>query len=171
MLLLVARCASAQEPLSFRTLSLTPPAVSQANRLREVRARWPPGIEIGPTGSLAKAGATPRMLVVADEARTGTVRRERQPQLSEDQLVIVQRGADGRALDWIHVPDPRLVRAEVPGADGRLTGAIVYRADAELLVTLTHLPDAVTLSVYHPRWNGTEFLLDPVGELRLPRAR
>jgi hypothetical protein len=168
-LLLVARCASAQEPLSFRKLSdSTPRAVSPTNRVRELRITWSPPPAPTP-GSQAKAA--PRMVVVSETSVTGVVRRERQPQLSEDQLVIVQRASDGRALDWVTAPDPRLIRAEVPGADGRLTGRIVHVADTELLVAVTQLAATVSLSVYQPRWTGTEFLLDLVGEVALTRTK
>lgn len=168
-LLLVARCASAQEPLSFRKLSeSTPKAVSPTNRVRELRIKWSP--PPAPTsGSQAKAA--PRMVVVSDTSVAGVVRRERQPQLSEDQLVIVQRASDGRALDWLMTPDPRTIRAEVPGADGRLTGKIVHVADTELLVAITQLAATASLSVYQPRWTGMEFLLDLLGEVVLTRTK
>ena len=168
-LLLVARCASAQVPLSFRTLSdSTPRATSPTNRVREMRIKWSP-----PPGPAAPAGQTkaPLMVMVDEKIVTGSVRRERQPQLSEDQLVIVQRRSDGGALDWVAVPDPRIIRAEVPGADGRLTGKVVHVTDTELLVAVPQLAATVKLSVYKPRWTGTEFLLDLVGEVALPRSR
>lgn len=169
-LLLVARCASAQVPLSFRALSeSTPKADSPTKRVRELRIQWSPAP--GPAAPTGQTKAAPLMTVVGEKISTGTVRRERQPQLSDDQLVIVQRGSDGRALDWVMVPDPRLVRAEIPGADGRLTGKIVHRANTELLVAIPQLAAAVKLSVYQPRWTGTEFLLDLVGEVALPRSR
>ena len=121
-----------------------------------------------PPAAGARTAAAPSMVVVSDQSLPGAVRRERQPQLTTDQLVVVQRDPDGRALDWMMVPDPRLVRAEVPGADGRLTGRIVQRDDTELMVAVTRLPATVTLSIYQPRWTGTEYLLDLVGEVALP---
>ena len=74
-------------------------------------------------------------------------------------------------VDVFEQNDQLVIRAEVPGADGRLTGKIVHIADTELLVVLTQLPATVKLSVYQPRWTGTEFLLDLVGEVALPRSR
>jgi len=157
-------------PMSFRTLmETTPQPASPTNRVRELRIRWTGATTAQPAGQ--PATGAPAMVVIADDRTSGSVRRERNPQLSSDQLVVVQRSSDGRALDWVMVPDPRIVRAEVPGADGRLTGRTVLRDNTELLLTLTQLPATVSLSVYQPRWTGVEFLLDLVGEVALPRIR
>jgi hypothetical protein len=99
----------------------------------------------------------------------GPLPRERRPELSTDQLVIVVLSADGTALDWRLVRNPRIVRAESPGPDGVLSGSTIQLSSAELLVTVADVPGARTLRVYQPRWTGTEFMLDAAGELELPQ--
>jgi hypothetical protein len=178
-LTLVAHCAHAgmpaqppgkAAPLPFRTISEdTPQAAAINNRVRELRIRWTAAPAPASTGE--QTAAVSSLVVISEQSIAGSIRRQRQPQLSADDLVIVQRRADGRAVDWTMIPNPRLVRAEVPGADGRLTGRTVLRDDVELMVMVTPATAAVTVSVYQPRWTGTEHLLDLIGEVALPRRR
>jgi hypothetical protein len=174
---LTAVCATTQvpgrltSPMSFRALSADTRQVN-ADRLREMRIRWTtsPATPAGVAATGATTAPTQSFEVVRDQAGPGVLRRERQPQITANQLVIVVRRADGAALDWRAVQNPRIVRAEVPGADGQLTGRTVEREDSELLVTVPDLADAASLSVYQPRWNGTEYLLDLIGSVPLKRV-
>ncbi|TAK12162.1 MAG: hypothetical protein EPO35_11635 [Acidobacteria bacterium] len=172
---LSAVCASAQVPpkpgpsITFGALSRETAQVQSSDQLRELLIRWT-ATTTPARGGLQGVPAE-RLLVLQEQPGIGVLRRERSPQITEDQLVVVQRSADGAALDWRLVKNPRIVRAEVPGPDGKLTGRIVERESAEMLITLPDLPAATRLSVYQPHWNGTEYLLDLVGEVPLKRIR
>jgi hypothetical protein len=61
------------------------------------------------------------------------------------------------------VADPRLLRAEVPGPDGELSGQVLSRESAEFVV---HDPDdeaVAEVRLYHPEWDGQKFSLELVG--------
>lgn len=172
---LSAVCASAQVPakpgpsMPFSTLSRETAQVQSADQLRELLVRWTPTPTAGRGG--LQGLSTERLSVIQEQAGTGSLRRERNPQVTEDQLVLVQRSDDGTALDWRLVKNPRIIRAELPGPDGRLSGGVIERDSAEMLITLPNLASASRLSVYQPHWNGTEFLLDLIGEVPLKRIR
>jgi hypothetical protein len=181
-LTLVAHCAHAgtrpqtgrTDPMSFRVLADgTPEAAAIKDQVRQLRIRWTltPAPPPGGNRPAAVPSAVPALSVISEQSIAGSIRRQRQPQVTTDQLVVVQKRADGRALDWALIANPRLVRAEVPGADGRLTGRTVLRDDVELMVIMTPAPDAVTVALYQPRWTGTEHVLDLIGEATLPRIR
>ena len=55
------------------------------------------------------------------------------------------------------------MRTEVPQPNGRLSGNVVTLPTAELWVAVADVAGARTLRIAQPRWNGTEYLLDPVG--------
>jgi len=89
----------------------------------------------------------------------GPLPRERDPQLSADHLVVVSSDAAGREVDWRIVPDPRLIRAEFSDDQGRLTGRLLQRVEANLLVDIPDSPDIVRLRIYAPEWGGDGFVL------------
>jgi hypothetical protein len=49
-----------------------------------------------------------------------------------------------------------------------LSGEVLHRAVAELLITLPDDPALTEIRLYHPRWTGTGFVLDPLGAFSLP---
>jgi hypothetical protein len=89
----------------------------------------------------------------------GPLPRERDPQLSAEHLVVISSDAAGRELDWRIVPDPRLIRAEVPDEQGRLSGRLLQRSQADLLVDVPDLPQIARLRVYAAEWDGSAFVL------------
>ena len=91
--------------------------------------------------------------------------RERNPQLSDDELVIVAVGERGDELAWQRVKDPRIIRSEAPGPDGVLRGQIFLRRDAELIVRLPDAVSAARVLVYSVQWNGTQFVLRGLGSV------
>ena len=97
----------------------------------------------------------------------GALRRERFPQLSSDRLVVVVRDAAGRELDWRLVPNPGIVRADAPGPDGRLQGGTIEVDSVELSIAIPDVAGADRVYIFRPRWTGTEYLLDPFGQVRL----
>jgi hypothetical protein len=91
--------------------------------------------------------------------------RERAPELARERLVIVAIDASGREVAWQQVLDPRIVRAELPGPTGELRGQTLYRPVADLVVAFPDSLSVAALRVYEVRWNGSEFVLDPLGEV------
>ena len=90
----------------------------------------------------------------------GPLPQERDPQLSADRLVIVSADATGRELDWRIVLDPRIVRAEFPGAQGQLSGRTFQRAEVNLLVDIPDNPDIVRLRIYAPQLTNDGWVLN-----------
>lgn len=96
---------------------------------------------------------------------------ERYPELAADKLLIAGTDATGSILAWSLTADPRLVRAEVPGPDGVLTGRLLYRGSADLLAVLPASSSIVQGAVYQPTWTGSEWLLNLVGTFSLDGAQ
>ncbi len=92
---------------------------------------------------------------------------ERDPQLSNDDLVIVAVNRAGREVGWERVKDSRIVRSEQPAPDARLSGRVLYRVEAELVVWLPGRLQASELRVYKPEWNGFDFTLIGLGTVDL----
>jgi hypothetical protein len=61
------------------------------------------------------------------------------------------------------VADQRLLRAEWPGADGELTGQVLYKESAEFFVAYPDDDSIKEIRLYHPDWDGRAFSLKPVG--------
>ena len=97
----------------------------------------------------------------------GSRPRQRNPQLSADQLVVQAFDARGALVDTQLIADPRLVRAETPGPSGELSGQVLQRADPDFLITLPNSATLVELRLFQPRWTGTEFVLDLIGSIDL----
>jgi hypothetical protein len=103
---------------------------------------------------------------VAARARVqGPLPRERDPQWSEDEIVIVAVDAVGRETSWQKVQDPRLVRAELPGPSGELRGERLHRPLAEIV---TIVPDAAaSVRIFETRWTGAGFVLRELGQVNV----
>jgi len=99
---------------------------------------------------------------------SGTLPKHRNPQLSEDHVVVEALDAQGSLIHSQVIPDPRVLRAELAGPNGELHGQILHHAATELLITLPDNPAITELRVYDPRWNGNTFLLDLLGTINLP---
>src|SRR5262245_44604549 len=135
----------------------------------ELTIRWIVGA--GPSGTPAGGASPPldQFDLVRRRAIEWTAVRERDPQLSLDQIVVVARDGDGRELGWQQIKDPRIIRAESPGPDGTLSGQILQRALTEIVVTLPAGMSATELRIYEPNWTGTEFVLRALGSVAVPR--
>lgn len=99
---------------------------------------------------------------------SGSAVRERNPELSDDQLVVVFADAGGRVIAWQTIKDPRILRAEQPGADGLLSGRVLYRALADFSVIVPVVASVAELQIYQPRWSNGEWMLDRLGTLPVP---
>lgn len=155
---------SVDEPRTFAALTRTVSQIAADGQVLELRVHWAGSTVAGQT---AGAALPPPLALVEQKFSSGFLRRERRPQLSPDMLVIVVRASDGRELDWRTAPNPRVLRAETPGPDGRLSGQFFERQEAELFIAIPRLVEASALRVYQPRWTGTEYALDVVGDVAL----
>jgi hypothetical protein len=135
----------------------------------EARVRWETlgNLHPGEPAPQPAAGAD-RFTVIAVHRYPGARPRQRTPELSEEQILVVTADARGEPRAWTLVTDPALIRAERPGPDGGLTGETHRLARAELLVTLPADPRATGLRFYRPRWTGALFALDLLGTAGLP---
>lgn len=163
--------------------------VSLAERVRGLLAAS--GVEVGPATSPSTAARSHRTLRVSWEAdktalprpsgaqyrnapgrvallgasarRDGALPKQRSAELSPVQVVVVALDAEGR-MRWCGlVTDPRLLRAEVPGPDGELTGQVIYRESAEFVVQYPDDELVTEVRLYHPDWDGQKFSLELVG--------
>lgn len=167
---------SSRTPLSERVRALlaesgfevgaavnTAPASARSHR--ELKISWEADTAAlpGPAAAQYKNAAGRVALSQSAVRREGGLPKQRSAELSPTQVVVVALDSEGRMLWCGLVADPRLLRAEVPGPGGELTGRVVYKESAEFVV---HYPDDEAVSeirLYHPDWDGQKFSLALVG--------
>lgn len=152
-------------PRTFSALARTVPQAEPDGQVIELRVHWTPAPITGQAAGAARPADT--LVLTAQTLSSGFLRRDRRPQLSADMLVLVVRAADGRELDWRTTPNPRILRAETPQPDGRLTGQFFELPDVDLFMAIPRLLDASAVRIYQPRWTGTDYALDIVGDVAL----
>jgi len=107
--------------------------------------------------------------VTARRLVAGAPVRQRDPQLSDDDLVIVAVSPQGTDLGWQVIKDPSFVRAETSTPAGELQHQTLRRPEASFIVTLPEQGAGISeLRLLKPRWTGTAFVLDPLGSVILP---
>ncbi len=164
-----------------QTTTVWPPPLPQLSEMAppsasafEVTIRWRPALP-SPAGQPEPVtGAAPQrndFEVTARRSVSGMPPRQRDPQLSPDDLVIVAVDAKGTDVAWHLIKDPSLIRAETPTASGSLKRETFRRSDVTFPVTLPAVtPEITELRVYKPEWNGTAFVLDLVGTVSVPQT-
>ncbi len=95
-------------------------------------------------------------------------RRQRNPQLSSTQLVVIAYDEHESELARVIMPDPRLLRAEEISANGDIGHRTLHRDNADFPVVLPDDANVKVIRIFHPRWTGTEFVLDALGSTLLP---
>ena len=107
-----------------------------------------------------------RFEVVARSSLRGPLVRERDPQWSEHDLVVVAIDATGRETSWQKMQDPRVLRVELPGPTGQLSGEVLYRPEVELVLAV---PDVTTTAfqIYETHWSGEQFTLRQLGRVEV----
>jgi hypothetical protein len=158
--------AQVERPAALLSASLPSAAsVAGSGDLTALHVRWQVGTG-APDGLVRPADLVAVNAFEIAERSTvrGPLIRERAPQWSEDELVVVALDAAGRETSWQKVRDPRRLRSEQPGPTGELQGDIFYRVETELVVVV---PDTATaaLRVYEVRWDDAQFVLRPVGQI------
>jgi hypothetical protein len=147
------------------------PAV--ADPLQQLRVHWDvypgaPSTEVPLSAGQAPLPASDVFTLLDATKRTGVMRQQRDPELSADQLVVFTVNAADEEMEWFLIPDPRIIRGEMPDATGQLQGATFHRASADFIVTFPEDPTVRTLRFYQPRWTATGWQLDRIGTLVLP---
>src|SRR6476660_2704830 len=138
------------------SLPLLLPENGFAQTIQDVRVRWETFFTVPRAESDKRSAAEGVNIFTVLERRTGSgnLPRQRNPELSVDQILVIARDADGQLLDWQLVPDSRILRSEQPGPNGELSGQTVYRDSSELLITLPDDPKIKRIEFYQPRWTG-----------------
>lgn len=121
---------------------------------------------------LSVSPPTDNAVTVLSQRRTqGEFPRQRNPELSPQHLVVVGLNAQGQETSRIVILDPRILRAETAKLSGQLTSSeLLYRKDVIFSVTIPDDPSVIALRIYQPRWTGTEFALDVIGQGNLPEV-
>ena len=166
VLLASASSAASQEERpparSFRGLVSEVAQVPDVRRVRRLR--------IAAAGMAAEgADAPPTFDLLGQRVVPGGLRRERFPELSYDRLVVVVQDVDGRELDWRLVQNPSIVRAEASLLDGRLQGGTIELDSVEMSIAIPDMPGVDRVFLYRPRWTGSEYWLDPIGQVQVGR--
>lgn len=148
-------------------VAVAPVWAQQADRSRAIFLRLESGVVGRPATALrATRPAAHTVKVLRQQSHPEPAPRQRHPQLSEDHLVVIAVDRAGEEISRIVILDPRLVRAETIDPQGRFVSRRLYRQQVEFSVTLPDDDRVVRLRLLHPRWTGTEFVLEPLGEAR-----
>ncbi|MGH8614967.1 MAG: hypothetical protein ACREYF_23835 [Gammaproteobacteria bacterium] len=109
--------------------------------------------------------------VLSQRRIRGELPKQRNPELSQQHLFVVGLNAQGEETSRTVMLDPRILRAETAESSGQLTSSeLFYRNDVIFSVTIPDDASAIALRIYQPRWTGTEFALDLIGEANLPEV-
>ena len=103
----------------------------------------------------------------SSERRPGQLPRHRSIELSAQHLVVLTVDSSNRLRWWSQIPDPRILRAEEPQANNRLSGRVIYQLSVEASVEIPDDPSATELRFYHPQWTDDRFVLTLVSSVEL----
>ena len=147
------------DPPRLRTFQELVGNVTQApgsgRRVREIQVK------------LTRATATGKAAVelVGERVVERGLRRERRPEISPNHLVVVVLNEEDVEIDWRLLLHPGILRAEAPGADGRLRGQVVERDVVDLWIAIPDLPDADRIHIHSPRQVDGKYLLDLIAKV------
>ena len=97
--------------------------------------------------------------LVSSEKHYGALGRQRSFELASDHILLVTVTTDARLRWFSLVPDPRILRSEGPGPTGQLTGEVIFQPNLDYTCNIPDDNESTELRLYHPRWNGQEFVL------------
>ena len=128
---------------------------------RELKINWTDPTksttELRSAASSEQQTQAPRVSILEDKKRSGTLPRHRSLELSPTHIFIAAVDATDKLRWWSIMPDPRLVRGETTTSTGELRGENYYVSNVTLLVAFPDDPEIANLRFYHPVWNGTDF--------------
>jgi len=129
---------------------------------RELKIRWTDPAKSTVELRTEAQMQIPRVSVVEDKKRSGTLPHQRSLELAPTLLFVAAVDASNKLRWWYIMPDPRVVRLEAPTANGELSRQDFYVSDVVVVVAFPDDPEIATLRFYHPVWNGTDFDLKPL---------
>jgi hypothetical protein len=136
---------------------------SQPQTYRELKLLWADSTKSSTTKLKTEAQIqAPRVSVVEDKKRSGTLPRQRSLELAPTLMFVAAVDASNKLRWWSIMPDPRVVRSETQTATGELRRQDYYLSNVTLVVAFPDDPEIATLRFYHPVWNGTDFDLRPL---------
>jgi hypothetical protein len=147
----------------------------EGQTIEQLRLRWgayptAPAPMVAPNAATTAPAPPPApdaFTVLERSQAPGPLPRQRNPQLSAEQLVVVAVNGAGEMINTQLIPDPRILRAETIGPTGEMSSRVLHRADVEFLLTIPDDPALTELRLYKPRWTGTTYVLDLVGTIAL----
>jgi hypothetical protein len=141
---------------------------TEVQSFQEIRIRWDAADAPSRDMVLTEQEPSKRVLTTIERRkRTQALSRQRSLELSTNQLLVVAVNGQRQLRWWSLIPDPRIMRAESTSAGGKLSGRVLYRPKAEFIVAFPDDDTITELRLYHPRWTGTEFTLEPSGAISL----
>jgi hypothetical protein len=149
-------------------LSLALPTSATAQTVQELRIRW--DAYVGAPAPQVSPGTYPAssLYTILERRRApGSLPRERNPEPSPGQIVVVAVDSVGEVIDAQVVRDPRVLRFETQGPGGKMTGELLHRSNPEFLLTVPDDPRLHEIRLYVPRWTGTYFVADHLGTIPL----
>jgi len=135
---------------------------NQPQTYRELKLSW-----ADPTKSTTELSSetqtqVPRVSIVEDKKRSGTLPRQRSLELAPTLMFVAAVDSTNKLRWWSIMPDPRVVRSETQTATGELRSQDYYVSNVTFSVAFPDDPGISTLRFYHPVWNGTDFDLKPL---------
>ncbi len=112
-------------------------------------------------------GQTFSTVISSSDRRVGQLPRFRSVELSSQHLVLVTVDSANRLRWWSMVPDPRILRAETPDANNRLSGKVIYQPSVDTSFAIPDDAAATELRFYHPQWTDDRFVLTLVSSVGL----
>lgn len=107
--------------------------------------------------AVAKSEKRGGLSFVARIINRSSLPRRRALDLAPDRILVVGVDADSRLRNWAVIQDPRIIRAEIAGPDGRLSGGEILRPDADFFVDLPAADGVAEIRIYKAVWNGQDF--------------
>lgn len=138
---------------------------ARANQLqtyRELKLSWTDPTKSANELSSEAQAQVPRVSIVEDKKRSGTLPRQRSLELAPTLMFVAAVDTSNKLRWWSIVTDPRVVRSETQTATGELRSQDYYVSNVTFSVALPDDPEIATVRFYHPVWNGTDFDLKPL---------
>jgi hypothetical protein len=108
-----------------------------------------------------------RFTLAEQRPGAGSLPRQRFPELSPERLVVAAVDRSQQLLAWVVIPDPRLLRSELPDARGEMRHQSFYRSTVQFWAHLSAAAEASELHIYQPVWQGEEFTLKQLATIAL----
>jgi hypothetical protein len=98
-----------------------------------------------------------------------SMRNKRFPELTSRHIIIIARDEQGEEINPSLLLDPRLIKAEIFSPE---SGQIAdtdqnHDKDADFIVDFPDDAGIDKIQFYHPRWTGTVFTLELIGETQV----